>query len=283
MHRLLSLCCLALHAAAQMTESPLQISLSHRMIEDIINSAKSQVLQVMDNIKISDFEVEAHDFEEKVLIKNLTLSSIQKDPAVSDNFKLDFTFDEQKNYITMVVKEYHKAPMKGTGLIQLQGGVKTDSFTLTTEIKKMEAVLDMGHYTPIGDKHRDYLIQMGIPTEGMKQLALHIVDYSIELESTKLSLETAGQLKKSLRYDNTLRDAVRQEVDQGIKAAVQRRVDILNNPNEVLETINLSSLSPETLDSQIEELFRKLEITLPDKLILPASLFLLTNSFASTI
>ena len=82
---------------AQIAESPLQFTLSHRMVQDIIGSAKSGVLQVYDNLKIPSTKIEAEEgeflFFEDIKLHSKTEGTNQ----IPYNFVLNYSFDQDKN------------------------------------------------------------------------------------------------------------------------------------------------------------------------------------------
>jgi hypothetical protein len=82
---------------AQIAESPLQFTLSHRMIQDIIGSAKSGILQVYDNLKIPSTKVEAEEGE-FLFLEDIKLHSKNEGTnQIPYNLILDYSFDQDKN------------------------------------------------------------------------------------------------------------------------------------------------------------------------------------------
>ena len=120
--RILGFICLCVNG--QMTESPLQFKLGHEFLKDILKSAKSDILQVYDNLtiypedgaKYFDYTLSntSEGIERKILIEEFTFSSknsLQRSTQANGmnrnnyNFVMDVEFDEQNNYIKFIIPD----------------------------------------------------------------------------------------------------------------------------------------------------------------------------------
>mmetsp|Transcript_42032 Transcript_42032/g.64394 ORF Transcript_42032/g.64394 Transcript_42032/m.64394 type:complete len:155 (+) Transcript_42032:507-971(+) len=116
----------------------------------------------------------------------------------------------------------------------------------------------------------------------MKQLSPHVADYSFELDP-EMTLSANDTLVPHFTYEKPLVKKATDGIIAGAKQAIDRRVTVLNNPNDILDNIEWGVLGLDRLDTKIQELLTKLDISLPDKLTLPATIFLISNSLASKI
>jgi hypothetical protein len=75
-------------------------------------------------------------------------------------------------------------------------------------------------------------------------------------------------------------------LDRVFKDKIKQRMDILNDPSEILESLRLKSdggFDIEVIDETIKHLMERLEIRLPEKLMLPVTLFYLANTLSTNI
>jgi hypothetical protein len=96
-------------------------------------------------------------------------------------------------------------------------------------------------------------------------------------------MKTQGSLRKNFRYDEALKKSVFNHIDQMVKGSIKKRVDMINDPEEILESLYLENFNLEELDTQIKKTMAKLEFQLPDKLVVPMALFYFSNAIASKI
>lgn len=64
---------------------------------------------------------------------------------------------------------------------------------------------------------------------------------------------------------------------------MQKRIDIINDPKEVVESLQFENFHIDNLDLQIKRTMDKLEFKLPDKLVVPITLMYIGNAIASRI
>lgn len=116
-----------------------------------------------------------------------------------------------------------------------------------------------------------------------KHLQFQIVEYSFNLRYDSITMKSQGPLRKTFRYDEKLRKQIFNHLDQRVKGSIQKRVDMINDPEEVLESLYLEKFNLEDLDASIKKTMAKLEFQLPDKLVVPMALFYFSNAVASKI
>lgn len=66
-------------------------------------------------------------------------------------------------------------------------------------------------------------------------------------------------------------------------AAADRRKAIINDPQEVLDSLDFENFSLENIEVAFKHLMDKLEFQLPNKLIIPSMYFFISNHLASVI
>lgn len=96
-------------------------------------------------------------------------------------------------------------------------------------------------------------------------------------------MKSQGILRKDFRYNEKLRKPLFDHIDSRVKRSISRRIDMINDPKDVLESMYMENFSLEKLDFQIKRTMAKLGFKIPDKLIVPAAMFYFCNAVASKI
>lgn len=78
-------------------------------------------------------------------------------------------------------------------------------------------------------------------------------------------------------------NAVRSNVIKGVSDSVQQRIELINDPKEVLDTLKFDYISLDVVEKMINGIMERLGFRLPEKLMAPTTMFAFTNIFASKI
>jgi hypothetical protein len=68
-----------------------------------------------------------------------------------------------------------------------------------------------------------------------------------------------------------------------VKQAVRQRVDLINDPKEIIEDLELENFSIGHLEKSFKTLMSRLQFTLPDRLSAPITYFVISNFAANKI
>jgi hypothetical protein len=136
------------------------------MLQDLIYSAKSDILQVYDNLKLPSAKLELGD-EEFIFLEDIKLHSKNEAHANDPyNFYLNSTFDQEKNTITFYLPDNQPNGASAKFYAQASayqerspGGerFKSDDLEIYGYVKNASVTIDMGFYKQIGQKHMDVL------------------------------------------------------------------------------------------------------------------------------
>ena len=138
-----------------MAENPLQFTLSHRFLQDLIASAKSDILQVYDNLKIPNAKIEAEEGE-FLYLEDIKLHS--KNEVYNQhpyNFVLNYTFDQEKNHITFFLPDDQPNGASARFIAEASvlqerspGGerFKSDDLAVSGYIRNASVTIDLGFY-----------------------------------------------------------------------------------------------------------------------------------------
>ena len=72
-------------------------------------------------------------------------------------------------------------------------------------------------------------------------------------------MKSQGSLRKNFRYDEALKKSIFNHIDLRVKGSIQKRVDMINDPEEVLESLYIENFNLEELDASIKKTMAKLE------------------------
>ena len=74
-----------------------------------------------------------------------------------------------------------------------------------------------------------------------KHLQFHIADHDFNLKSDGLYFSSQGSLRKDFRYNKNLQQAVFHAIQRKVSAPLQRRVNLLNDPKDLLDSLEFEN------------------------------------------
>jgi len=78
-------------------------------------------------------------------------------------------------------------------------------------------------------------------------------------------------------------DKISQYIKEGFEAEMKKRIDIINDPKDLIEDFELENFSILNLESDFKKLLGKLQFTMPQRLYVPVTNFVMANLAASNI
>ena len=110
----------------------------------------------------------------------------------------------------------------------------------------------MAFYKEIGAKHKEYLQKMNLEFQNKRQLMFQIDSYNIELgdkfQLQLLSDNASHDLAKNFKHDDNLKKHVLNELQDGIQKICKKRVDVINDPQEIIDSLDFENFSLETVE-----------------------------------
>ena len=135
----------------EMTQSPFQYQISHRLINQLLKSAGHNLMQVLDNSKVKQFNIDREDF-------NLTVTDLVLDSDQESNypFQIEYIPVVDKNELILQARSEQFIKFKGTAKVtddHLSENDERATLIINGKVRQARMVLDMAHYKPIGKAH----------------------------------------------------------------------------------------------------------------------------------
>jgi hypothetical protein len=146
---------------------------------------------------------------------------------------------------------------------------RVEDVVFRVNIKRGHITMDMGFYKRMLDKHIEYLHRLNLPTDNMKQLAFQIVSYELLLDGESITLEAVDDSNTEQHLSHHLKTYVRGFLQQRVNEVIKKRVDMVNDPREIVEDLEFENFSVSHLEKSFKHLMSKLQFTLPDRLYIP--------------
>ena len=124
----------------------------------------------------------------------------------------------------------------------------------------------MGFYKPMGEKHIKYLKKMKLPTTNTQQLVFQIISHAIKFEDIEITVHVAKNdtnPSAAIEKDSTVKDlqkVVKNLVNMGAKQQIKKRFDLINDPKEVIESLDFENFSVDGIENSFKDMLGKLEI-----------------------
>ena len=110
-------------------------------------------------------------------------------------------------------------------------------------------------------KHLEYLRKLRLPIVTTEQLVFQIVSYKVEIETQS--------------YEN--------EINLALNRALQTRIDMLNDPKDIVDDLEFENFSINHLEASFKKLMKKVDFRLPKKLYVPLTNLVVSNFMANSI
>ena len=158
--------CASFPVQANMSENPLQITISKDLFSQVLHSAGSDILKVLDKMRIPAFTNES----QTVKIKNLVMSSVS-----SSTFKLDLNFNTDKNQLIFKVPAAAKAELRGRAELESPSGLRT--VEVTAVLGDCFTMHDFNFKKQIPNRHVEYLRKLHLSTDKNEQIVFQILEH----------------------------------------------------------------------------------------------------------
>lgn len=108
---------------------------------------------------------------------------------------------------------------------------------------------------------------MKLNSEGLTQLSFHIKEYVLAIDISDIEYSVthptdtalAARITQNLKYDSQLRSNLNQRISQGFISTADRRIGIINDPQEVMDSLDFENFSFENMEVAFRHMMDKLE------------------------
>ena len=78
-----------------------------------------------------------------------------------------------------------------------------------------------------------------------------------------MSIEAEGMHTKQIRYNQEIRGEIKKWIKESIHETFQNRVDLINDPKEVIDSLEFEEFSKDAVEASFSAMQKKLGFSLP--------------------